>query len=282
METDIEALEQHLLYHKALAESPEDVERINGYLEMLKTQGGARFSDPVEEAIRGVFSLVIESGMDPWNIDLENFVRMYSERVSQGYFDMVVAGKLLYMAWRILGMQVQISGARAEPPVDDFEESVDDFVTEDEELMPVPDITYVKAMERVNVRGITMIDIIDALDEAVQEQDIIKARRENLEKLRAERKQAGPVRFDNKAHEEDDKEAVKRIYREIIEKSAGGTITMTGLYNGDIKECVTCFVSVLHLVRYGLLEIEQVTLPRGDISIRVVDPNAEVPESVAA
>ena len=285
METDIAALEQHLLYHKAMAESPEEVERINGYLETLRSsEDRTRFSDPVEEAIRGVFSLVIESGMDPWNIDLENFVRMYSERVAQGYFDMVVAGKLIYMAWTILGLQAQESGARAEPPVEDFDEFADDFATEDEDenLMAVPDVTYIRASERVSIRSITMIDIMDALDEAVQEQEILEARRETLEKLRAERQKAGPAKFDNKAHEEDDETVVKRVYKKIIEKSAEGPIPMRGLYNGDLKESISCFVSVLHLVRYGLLEIEQAALPSGEITIRVVDPTAEVPLSAEA
>ena len=54
------------------------------------------------------------------------------------------------------------------------------------------------------------------------------------------------------------------------------------LYNGNLKDSISFFVSVLHLVRYGLLEIEQESLPRGDITISVIDPTAEVPLSSEA
>ena len=82
--TDIEALEQHLLYHKALAESPEEIERINGYLSTLNSAvDGTKLADPVDEAIRRMFVMVLEDGFDPWAIDLEFFVETYSKKIAE-------------------------------------------------------------------------------------------------------------------------------------------------------------------------------------------------------
>ena len=69
--TDIEALEQHLLYHKALAESPEEVERINGYLTTLNSAvDGTKLADPVDEVAYSqalAFWGELEKGEEPHN-----------------------------------------------------------------------------------------------------------------------------------------------------------------------------------------------------------------------
>ena len=75
--TRMEDLEQHLLFHRALADDGESLRRIGGYMDILsKTESGERLQDPVDESIRAVFSLVLENGIDPWEIDLSEFVRM--------------------------------------------------------------------------------------------------------------------------------------------------------------------------------------------------------------
>ena len=215
---DIEALEQHLLYHKALAESPEEVERINGYLSTLNSAvDGTKLNDPVDEAIRRMFVMVLEDGFDPWAIDLEFFVETYSKKIEEDRFDILVAGKFIYWAWRILGMQVSKSIDNFNP-VDDFDDVGDGFEFEDEDS------------------GIVVPDL--------------------------------PV------HDVD--------YSRVIERTASGPITMSRLYNGSLKDSISFFVSVLHLVRYGLLEVEQESLPRGEITISVIDPTAEVPLSTEA
>lgn len=288
--TDIEALEQHLLYHKALAESPEEVERINGYLTTLNSAvDGTKLADPVDEAIRRMFVMVLENGIDPWAIDLEFFVETYSKKVAEDNFDILVAGKFIYWAWRILGMQVNKSMDTFNPPVDEFEGCDEDFFTEEEDSgiiipdLPVHDVDYSRVIERSNYAKPTLFDLILSLEDAQKEVEIREARQEVLEKLRAERAANRP-KFDNKAHEEDDETVVKRVYKTIIERTSTGTvpIILSKLYNGNLKDSISFFVSVLHLVRYGLLDIEQESLPRGDITISVIDPTAEVPLSTEA
>ena len=139
--TRIEELEQHLLFHRALADDDESLRRLGGYMDILsRAESGERLQDPVDESIRAVFSLVLENGMDPWEIDLSQFVRMYEAKVSSDSFDMIVAGKLLLMAWRILRMQSESTRERSEPPVEVFEEEVDDSFFYDDEPMYVPEL----------------------------------------------------------------------------------------------------------------------------------------------
>lgn len=282
METSIEELEQHLLYHKALAESPEQVERINGYIQALHDAAdGTKLTDPVDEAARRVFTTVIENGMDPWAIDIGVFVNVYSEKVAKGTFDMVVAGKLIYMAWRVLSMQATEFRDRVEPPVEIDEDPGDfEFEEEDTNTVPVMDVVFSRAYGRTNTRKVTFVELMEAFDEAVEEEEVREARAETARKLRAQREDAPVQKFDNKAHEEDDETVVKRVFKTILERAVDGHISMEALYTSDIREVISCFVSVLHLVRYGLLDVEQVRLDGGDIEITVLDPKGEVPIAV--
>lgn len=284
--TRIEELEQHLLFHRALADDDESLRRLGGYMDILsRAESGERLQDPVDESIRAVFSLVLENGMDPWEIDLSQFVRMYEAKVSSDSFDMIVAGKLLLMAWRILRMQSESTRERSEPPVEVFEEGVDDSFFYDDEPMYVPEVSFREAYQREPVRPVTMYELIDAFEDARKEIEIQRER----ERVRAELRAKEPKTFQNKAHEEDDEQDIEAVWRRI-EKLGTGQISIRDLYTGSLDENLTVFVSVLHLVRDGRLAVWQDDLPNGEIYIEIKtewtsgtiedSPEGRIPEAV--
>ncbi len=282
----IEELEQHLLFHKALADDEESLRRLGGYMDILsRAESGERLQDPVDESIRAVFSLVLENGMDPWEIDLSQFVRMYEAKVSADSFDMIVAGKLLLMAWRILRMQSESTRERSEPPVEVFAEEADDSFFFDDEPMYVPEVSFREAYQREPVRPVTMYELIDAFEDARKEIEIQRER----ERVRAELKAKEPKTFQNKAHEEDDEQVIEAVWRRI-ERLGTGQISIRDLYTGSLDENITVFVSVLHLVRDGRLAIWQDDLPYGEIYVEIKTewtsgtiedtPGGRIPEAV--
>ena len=269
--TRIEELEQHLLFHRALADDDESLRRLGGYMDILsRAESGERLQDPVDESIRAVFSLVLENGMDPWEIDLSQFVRMYEAKVSSDSFDMIVAGKLLLMAWRILRMQSESTRERSEPPVEVFEEEVDDSFFYDDEPMYVPEVSFREAYQREPVRPVTMYELIDAFEDARKEIEIQRER----ERVRAELRAKEPKTFQNKAHEEDDEQDIEAVWKRI-EKLGTGQISIRDLYTGSLDENLTVFVSVLHLVRDGRLAVWQDDLPNGEIYIEIIEIKTE-------
>ena len=284
--TRIEELEQHLLFHRALADDDESLRRLGGYMDILsRAESCERLQDPVDESIRAVFSLVLENGMDPWEIDLSQFVRMYEAKVSSDSFDMIVAGKLLLMAWRILRMQSESTRERSEPPVEVFEEEVDDSFFYDDEPMYVPEVSFREAYQREPVRPVTMYELIDAFEDARKEIEIQRER----ERVRAELRAKEPRTFQNKAHEEDDEQDIEAVWKRI-EKLGTGQISIRDLYTGSLDENLTVFVSVLHLVRDGRLAVWQDDLPNGEIYIEIKtewtsgtiedSPEGRIPEAV--
>ena len=262
----MEDLEQHLLFHKALSDSEDDFKRIGGYMDILsRTESGERLQDPVDESIRSVFSLVLENGIDPWEIDLSEFVRMYTRKVAENRFDMIVAGKLMLMAWKILRLQSDSTRNRSEPPVVEEGPEIDDSVFYEEDPLVVPEVSFVGAYQREPVRPVTMYELIDAFEDARKEIEVQKER----ERVRAELKAREPVkRFENKAHDEDDERDVESAWNRI-QKLGTGQICIDDLYTDDLKANLTVFVSVLHLVRDGRLDVWQDLLPEGDIYIEI-------------
>ena len=275
----MELMEQHLLFHKAMAEDEESFKRINGYLEVLHEENtGEQLSDSVDESIRSVFSLVLEKGMDPWAINLEEFARLYSEKVSSNRFDMLVAGRLLLMAWKILNLQSQETRMTAEPPAEEEVVDLADFDFEDEDAMVVPDVPISRTYARCELRSVTMLDLLDAFEEAKHEAEIYEARQATKEKLKAK----VPLKFDNKAHKEDDETVVEMVYQRIYAMGMD-PMPITEFYSDIKEENISVFVSVLHLVRDGKLDVFQETLPYGEIMVQIKLPEATVPlETMAA
>ncbi|MDR0887763.1 MAG: chromosome segregation protein ScpA [Candidatus Methanoplasma sp.] len=267
-------MEQHLLFHKALTEDRDAFVRINGYMDILdKAETGEKLNDPVDESIRAVFSLVLENGIDPWEIDLREFVRMYSRKLDDNTFDMIVAGKLMLMAWKILRLQSEATRSKVDQPEE--EEFFDfDFSFEDEdEHMFVPEVSFRAAFQREEMRPVTMYELLDAFEEARTEIEIQQER----ERVRLELRAKEPRTFDNKAHEEDDERDVERVWDRVI-KFGAGALLINELYVDDIMENLKTFVSVLHLVRDGRLDVWQESLPHGDIYIEMIVPGMKTHE----
>ena len=261
-----EDMEQHLLFHKAMADDSDAYARINGYMGILEKAGsGEKLNDPVDESIRAAFSLVLENGIDPWEIDLREFVRLYSRKVAENRFDMIVAGKLMLMAWRVLRLQSEATCSKSDEPL---EEDFFDFPLEDEdEALIVPEVSFREAYSRDTVRPVTMYELLDAFEEARAEMEIHRER----ERVRMELEEKLPKKFDNKAHEEDDKRDVEYVWERIV-KLGTGPIQIDELYTREIMENLRTFVAILHLVRDGRLEIYQASLPRGEIIIEMKVP----------
>jgi len=261
-----EALEQHLLFHKALIDDDTGTERIDKYMDILSGDTeGERMLDPMDESIRSVFSLVLEHDLDPWKIDIREFVKLYSDKVKNSMFDMIVAGKLVHMAWKILRLQSEATVANSEEPQEEvFEDFGDyDFYVEEDPLF-IPQVTLKEAQYRSPVRPVSVMELLEAFEEAREEMEISAER----ERIRLELKAKEPRKFDNKAHDEDDEKDIELVW-ERIQKLGTGTISLTDMYSADVNENITTFVSILHLVRDGKVAIWQDELPRGEIFIEM-------------
>ncbi len=261
-------MEQHLMFHKALIDDNVGNERLDRYMDILMNQDTERMLDPTDEAIRSIFSLVFENCLDPWEIDIREFVRLYGGKVRNSRVDMIVAGKLMLMAWRILRMQTDRTleeSERDQIVFDDFLFGLDvDYFTPEPETLYVPEAEFSVAVRRDPVRPVTMLELLDAFDEAREEMEIYAERERVRQELRAKE----PRKFENKAHEEDDRKEMEQVW-EKIQKMGTGPMALTDLFTGNVMENITVFVAALHLVRNGKINIWQTELPNGEIFVEI-------------
>jgi segregation and condensation protein A len=286
-----ESLEQHLLFHKALIDDNVGAEKIDRYLRILNDNPDCEtMQDSTDESIRTVFRLVLEENFDPWAIDLREFVRVYSQKTKTGKFNIIVAGKLLLMAWKVLRMQTDATKAESDRNMNEeceFGFDIDtDFFAEEEDPLYVPSVSLREAYRRSPTRPVTMLELLDAFDEAREEMEVSAER----ERVRLELKAKEPKKFENKAHEELDEKDVEKVW-ERIQKIGTGAFSLTELYTSDPKDNISAFWSVLQLVRDGKLSVWQDEMPYGEVMVEIKvdwtsgkiedsDPTLKVPEAV--
>ena len=282
-------LEQHLLFHKALIDDNVASEKIDRYLNILNEAPDCeRMQDPIDESIRTVFRLVLEQDFDPWSIDLREFVRTYTNKVnSSNKFDIMVAGKLILMAWKVLRMQTDATKMESDRNDDYYEfEEIEEEIADYEPTLYVPGISLRETYARTPQRPVTMMELLDAFEEA-REEIIASVERE---RVRQELRAKEPKVFDNKAHKEVSESDVEVVWQRI-QRIGTGAFSITELFVPNIDDNITVFLSVLQLVRDGKLSIWQNELPYGDIMVEIkvdwmsgrledADVAVKVPEAV--
>jgi segregation and condensation protein A len=273
----------HLMFHKSIIEddaSSDRESRLEGYIKMVNDMGKdtqVPSDDPFEKGVGMVFELVVEQKLNPWDINLIEFSKMYMSRVKKATeLNLIVAGKLVYMAWEILKLQSEQVLVRVDRPeqvemmfdgwdpehldlfVDPFELGAGEAILHTEEL-PINEKVRRKAD-----RPVTLIDLLDAFEEAKKESDI----RLELNKFMQKYKRPD---FDDKAHKDSLEDDIALVW-ERIQKFGNGAVAVSDLYNGTKEDRVTVFVSVLFLARMGKLSIWQEKVPFGEIFLEVKVP----------
>ena len=273
----------HLMFQKAIIED-DAVQgreaRIETYLKMVgEMQNGTLLpsEDPFEKSVALVFELVVNHQMNPWDINLIEFSKMYLSRVRKASeLNLIIAGKIVYMAWEILKLQSEQVLQRVDRPeqvemmfdgwnpdnldlfVDPFELGTGEMLLHTEE-MPIDE-----KVRRKSDRPVTLIDLLDAFEEAKKESDI----RQELSKFMQKYKRP---EFDDKSHKEDLEEDIADVW-ERIQKCGQGSITITDLYATGKDDRVKVFISMLFLARMGKIHIWQDKLPYGEIFLELKVP----------
>lgn len=273
----------HLMFHKSIIEddaAPTREGRIEHYLKIVEEMQRGTLSasdDPFERSVATVFELVVNQQMNPWDINLIEFSKMYLARVRKASeLNLIIAGKIVYMAWEILKLQSEQVLQRVDRPeqvemmfdgwnpdnldifVDPFELGTGEMMLHTEE-MPIDE-----KVRRKSDRPVTLIDLLDAFEEAKKESDIRQELSKFMQKYRR-------PEFDDKAHKENLEEDIALVW-ERIQKCGQGSVPITDLYATGKEDRVKVFISILFLARMGKIQIWQEKLPYGEIFMELKVP----------
>ena len=266
-------------------------------------------TDPFDRSVALVLSLVKDEGMDPWNIDLSAFLKLFTKRVKQeaSGLDLPACGRLIRMSWEVLTEQASTLFDRVIALDTEEEEDFYDIGWEseydDEEFIFTTTILegnadvhlpglFGERVRREEGRPSTLGELLSALKDACDEAEILKTK-EEFRKAHAEELKNMLDNVGSRMHNEDMEGDIRRCWaamrkvtsREGVSKVLVSEVTIE-LQNiliatfGEIPEGyeieskITSFVSGLFLTHRGYAWISQ-DGPDDPIMLEDRWPNAE-------
>jgi len=278
--TGSEAVLSHLLFHRAIIDEGDRSEKIEKYMELLKQaeQGDRAIpQDPVDRSIQLVFELVLSNNFDPWDVNLMEFSKLYAKKMHSDEINFIVAGKLMYMAWSIFRMQSQEvltlhdKQDACELMFSDFDVDMLGEMSEEMALAHIDTsipagVDLTETVRHHSQRPVTLVELLDAFEEAKRDVEIQIQRQKVKEALKAKE-----GKFDGKAHQEDLERDVQMTWTRIM-RLGNGPIAFEDLVEGGKEDAVTVFVSLLFLARNGKLSLWQDDIPYGQIFLEIKLP----------
>jgi segregation and condensation protein A len=281
-EVDNEVI-NHLLFHKSLIDEKDDAARINQYVSMLQMADDGEYisiEDPFDRSIAIAFELVMKQHLNPWDIDLVNFSTMYVKRAKEEKIDLITAGRIIYMAWKVLKLQSDDLVVTMEAQEEQYEPfgwgdiptemwlSKDDAYSYTNLVMNMPKSPLDEPVRRNAKRKVTLIELLDAFDLAKKESEehilIEQQRKEERERIaeRARKRMKGTAHED---HLEEDVEAIWYRIKEFPKK----TMTLMDICEKKGKEeLIKVLMSVLFLAYDNKVMVYQKKFPYGKIFIK--------------
>jgi len=273
----------HLLFHKSLIDEKDDATKINRYIDMLqKTNEGEHISieNPFERSIAIAFELVIQQHLNPWDIDLVNFSTMYLKRAKQEKIDLITAGRIIYMAWKVLKLQsndlvlnMELQKEKYEPfgwgdiPTEMWL-TKDDAYSYTNLVMNMPESPLDEPIRRNAKRKVTLMELLNAFDQARKESEehqlLEQQRQEERDRLTflARKRMKGTAIED---HLEEDVQSIWKRINELPKK----TITFSEICEKDSRdEVIKVLISILFLAYENKILVYQKDFPYGKIFIK--------------
>ena len=211
----------------------------------------------IDQPLQTLLELVQQHKLDPWDVDIEKLTHLYLKRV-QGMQepDLRTSGRALLSASVLLRIKstYALNGNSGKQTA---EESLDEIL--DVDFPDLGEITLVRNMPR----KITLVDLLGALQEALEEVPIKKIpQSQKTEKI---------VQLLNE-HDINIEKHIDGLYKRISSLVASGTrVTLLGLVEGPTKLAVArTFLLLLFLCANGKIVLKQDEL-FGDILVSLSD-----------
>ena len=249
-------------------------------------------TDPFDRSVALVLSLVKEEDMDPWNIDLSAFLKLFTERVRKEAksLDLPACGRLIRLSWEVLTQQAStLFDKVTAPDYDEFEEFTDfgwESDYDDEEFMFTTAILegtadtvlpslFGERVRREEGRPSTLGELLSALKDACDEAEIFKAK-EEFRKSHAEELKNMIDNVGARMHNEDMEGDIRRCWkamREVMQSLGEHKVPISNVTNRlseilveefgvipegyEVESKITSFVAGLFLTHRGYAWISQ-------------------------
>ncbi len=273
----------HLLFHKSLIDEQRDVAQINQYLEMAKQAATGEhlvMENMFDRSVYLALDLVVSHGFNPWNIDLVQFSSLYLNHARKEKIELFTAGRIIYLAWRVLRMQsdslVENMEAKQIPQEQglDWDDlpmgawmDVEDGYSYTNLVMNRPDPPLQQPLRRDAKRKVMLIELLDAFSKARKEAEEYQLLRRLRHQERLRQSALAQKSMKGAAHEDHIEEDIAAVWKQI-QALPDKKIALSSLYKqDDEQDHVRFFLSVLFLAYEQKITIRQQKFPYGKIYI---------------
>jgi len=285
LEESVHEVMSHIIFHKSLIDEEDSGDRLSGYLEMVRgLQEGAHVAmeDPFDKSIAITLELVLTEHLDPWDVDLIAFSKLYLKRVKREKdIDFITAGRIMLMAWSVLRLQTQEVLTAIERVKEEANGDVAEWFEDSPEWVSYeePDYAYTREVlgseeppieERVQRRAprpVTLLELMDAFEEARRESDLRKDIESKRVAARERIKREREVKVQRMMHKESLEEDIVETWSRILTHN-GGSIPLEDLHKDGVEDYLTIFVAVLFLALHGRIKLWQNRFPYGTIYLK--------------
>ncbi len=273
----------HLLFHKSLIDEKDDAKRINQYIRLLQEKqenDHISIDNPFDRSIALAFELVTNQHLDPWDIDLVSFSTMYLKRAKEEKIDLITAGRIILLAWRVLKLQSENLMINMEDKKESYEPldwgdipqemwfSEDDSYSYTNLVMKDPKPPIEEPVRRNVKRKVTLIELLDAFDTAkkeAEERKILEKQRK-LESKRLTEK--ARKRMKGTAHDDPLEKDIEETWSKIKNISKKTMVLSDICENNNREEIIRIIMSVLFLAYDNKITVYQKKFPYGNIYIK--------------
>ncbi|MFL2949901.1 MAG: hypothetical protein ACJZ40_05925 [Candidatus Poseidoniaceae archaeon] len=272
--------------------------------------------DPFDRSVALVLSLVREEELDPWNVDLSSFLKVFTLRVKNesSALDLPACGRLIRLSWEVLHQQAAVLFDRVQfiEEEEDWDQSLDfgweaDYDDEAfhftntilqgeaDEILPT---LFDERVRRDEGRPVTLGELLSAFKDAADDAEALKLREENRIAHELEL-QTYLSDVGGRMHNEDLEGDIQRCWTALRQAclAAGDTkvpvkevmvhlakvleTTFGSLPEGyDDEAKVASFIAGLFLTHRGFASITQEEVPDGVICLEDAWPQIETFEEV--
>jgi segregation and condensation protein A len=281
----VEDVMGHLLFHKSLIDEEDSGDRLHRYMGMVRdmTEGAhVAMEDPYDKSIAITLELVLTEHLNPWDVNLIEFSRLYLKRVKKEKdIDFITAGRLMLMAWSVLRLQTEevltaIENVKEEANGDiaDWFDGAPEWTAYEE-----PDYAYTREVisseeapidervQRRTPRPVTLLELVDAFDEARRESELRKDIDEKRASARERIKRERETKVQRMMHKESLEEDIVETWARILTHN-GDPIPLEDLHKDGVEDYLTVFVAALFLALHGRIKLWQRKFPSGPIYLK--------------
>lgn len=280
---------RHLMFHKSLIDdSDEDMyTKLDTYLDVmsqLKEGVHVTIKDSYSRSIAMVLELATEEYLDPWDVDLVRFCRMFLKKLEdEDRLNLVVIGKLIRMAYTVhmLKSENTLKKAELSPQEEEMEEEMYfDWMDNDETFEVTRGIIQnrsspiAESIIHKGDRPVTLVDLLNALEDVQEEVEVLQEERRKRATNRKRQEDMNRSNIDSKVFKENTEEEIKLTWQRI-NKFNGHPIPLSQIEENFELDASSTFISLLFLAHNKMIKVWQRSFPKGEIMIKNIGKDRE-------